>query len=238
MSERQLCVIFNPAAGRGRAAARLEQLHRQWGEHADFRPTRYPGHAEELARHAALEGFAIVAAAGGDGTVHEVANGLLRAQRPDVTFAVLPVGSANDYHHSLVHDLGVNGQPLPSAVDVGVVRAPDGRRKFFVCCLSLGFNGFVTLESRRIRRLQGMALYGLATLRALWYHHACPRMEIVIDDQPPWQTPTLMLSVLVGRREGGFVMAPEARLDDGWFDFLHAGGLSRWSVLRFLPLVA
>jgi diacylglycerol kinase family enzyme len=63
-------------------------------------------------------------------------------------------------------------------------------------------------------------------------------MEIRIDEQALWQTPTLMFSVLVGRREGGFVMAPEARLDDGWFDFVHAGALSRWSVLRFLPRVA
>src|SRR5438309_1482052 len=115
MSRRELCVIFNPAAGRGRAAARLEQLRRQWGDRVDFRPTQHPGHAEALAHQAALDGFAVVAAAGGDGTVHEVANGLLCARRPEVVFAVLPIGSANDYHHSLVHDLGVNGQPLPSA---------------------------------------------------------------------------------------------------------------------------
>ena len=47
--------------------------------------------------------------------------------------------------------------------------------------------------------------------------------------------PTLMLSLLLGRREGGFVLAPHARLDDGWFDYVHSGALSRWEVLCLLP---
>src|SRR5262249_46062062 len=163
-----------------------------------------PGHAEELARQAAEEGYAIVAAAGGDGTVHEVANGLLCAGRPDTTFGIIPVGSANDYAFSL--GLG-DGQPAPAGVrevDVGVVRDARGRRRYFVCCLGLGFNGCVTVESRRIRRLRGLALYGLATLRALWYHYATPVMSLTLDGKETWQSPTLMLSLLIGRREGNF----------------------------------
>jgi diacylglycerol kinase family enzyme len=233
-----LCVIFNPAAGRGRAAVRLEQLRRGWGARAEFRPTQFPGHAEELALEAARSGFAVVAAAGGDGTVHEVANGLLRAGPTAAAFAVVPVGSANDYAHSI----GLDGKPGPGrepvpgvrSVDVGVIRDAAGRERYFVNCLGLGLNGAVTLESRKIRRLQGMALYGLATLRALWYHYACPDMRITIDEDT-WRSPTLLLSVCLGRREGGFVMAPRARLDDGLFDYLHVGTLSRWEVLRFLP---
>jgi len=239
MAALDLCVIFNPKAGRQRAARRLEQLRRGWGTHADFWPTRGPGDAEQLAGQAADAGFRIVAAAGGDGTVHEVANGLLRAARPEVRFGVVPIGSANDYAHSLGIDS--NGQPpaeLVRSVDVGIVREPGGRERYFVCCLGLGLNGAVTLESRRIHRLQGIALYGLATLRALWYRYATPNMEISMDGQPPTSIPTLMLSVMLGRREGGFVLAPNAKLDDGLFDFLHAGALSRWEVLRFLPHVA
>jgi diacylglycerol kinase (ATP) len=243
MAQADLCVIFNPRAGRRRAARRLEALRRSWGTHADFRPTRSPGDGEGLAAQAAREGFRIVAAAGGDGTVHEVANGLLGADRPEVNFAVVPIGSANDYAHSLGLDGLGNGSREPPQpvreVDVGVVSDPTtGRRRYFVCCLGLGLNGAVTLESRRIRRLQGLALYGLATLRALWYHYACPVMDIHFDGGPAWSAATLMLSVLLGRREGGFVMAPDACLDDGLFDYLHAGCLSRWEVLRFLPRVA
>ena len=111
-------------------------------------------------------GFGIVAAAGGDGTVHEVANGLLHSGLPEVRFAVVPIGSANDYAYSLAADTDGQSPPAVRPVDVGVVSEPGGRQRYFVCCLGLGLNGAVTLESRQIRRLQGIALYGLATLRA------------------------------------------------------------------------
>lgn len=230
-------MIFNPAAGRGRAARRLELLRRRLGAHGEFWATRFAGHAIDLARTAAEQGFTTVTAAGGDGTVHEVANGILQARRPEVRFGILPIGSANDYVASLEHERadGANGSRL---VDVGIVRAPDGREKFFVCCLGLGLNGAVTMESRKIRRLQGLFLYGLATVNALWHHYACPAMTLSMDEGPEETTSTLMLSVLVGRREGGFVMAPEARMDDGYLDFVHAGNLSRWEVFRFLPRLA
>ena len=198
MGAKSLCVIFNPTAGRKRAGRRLDRLRRRWGTRVDIRETKRPGHAEDLALHAAHEGFGIVAAAGGDGTVHEVANGLLRASRPEVAFAVVPIGSANDYAFSLAAqevEVKAAGQPGGlRAVDVGVVSAADGRQRFFVNSLGLGLNGAVTLESRRIKSLQGLALYGLATLRALWYHFAFPVMSVRIDGEN-WQTPTLLLSV-------------------------------------------
>lgn len=235
-----LCVIFNPTAGKNQAGARLRRLGRIWGDHARFLPTDSAGHAVELARQAALDGVPLVVAAGGDGTVHEVANGLLLSGREDVRFGILPLGSANDYLASIHHETPLNAQidDRPHAVDVARVWSTDGRSKFFVCCLGLGLNGRVTLESRKIRRLQGLALYGLATLRALWYHYGTPEMTVAIDDDPALTLPTLMLSVLVGRREGSFVMAPEARLDDGWLDYVHSGGLTRWEVLRLLPKLA
>jgi diacylglycerol kinase (ATP) len=237
MPQPSVCVIFNPTSGRGQAARRLARLRNSWGSHADFQPTQYAGHAFDLARRAAQRDFTIVAAAGGDGTVHEVANGLLDAERPKVKFGVIPIGSANDYHASL--ELDAAPDPLADrTVDVGVVREPGGRRRYFVCCLGLGLNGAVNLQARKIKRLQGVALYGLATLRALWYDYACPPLELAVDDQPVMHAPTLILSALVGRREGGFILAPKASLNDGWLDYLHAGELSRWEVVKFLPRVA
>jgi diacylglycerol kinase family enzyme len=231
-------VIFNPSAGRGRAGQRLTRLRRLLGAGAHYQPTQGAGHAEELAFQAARSGFAVVAAAGGDGTVHEVANGILRAGQPAVALAVIPIGSANDYAYSLgqagcwQEDKAAGRGPRP--VDVGWVRSADGRERYFVNGLGLGFNGAVTLESRRIRRLQGMALYGCAVLRALWYRYDSPPMAITLDGQTR-QGPTLALSVAIGRREGNFLMAPEAQLDDGLFDILLAGPLSRWELLRCFP---
>jgi diacylglycerol kinase family enzyme len=232
-----VCVVFNPAAGKGRAAARLDRLRRVLGGQAEFRSSRQPGEAEELARQAADEGFPIVAAAGGDGTVHEVGNGLLRARRPDVALAVLPIGSANDYAFSLGlgPDWWLRSDPAVAVrpVDVGVVRS-GGRERHFLNGLGLGLNGAVTLESRRLTRLRGLALYGLALLRALIFHYRAEPMRVQLDDETR-VGPTLLLSLALGKREGNFVVAPEARLDDGLFDYVQAGAIGRRQLIGYVP---
>jgi diacylglycerol kinase family enzyme len=191
-----------------------------------------------LAQQAAVDGYSVVAAAGGDGTVHEVANGILRAGKPDVALAVFPIGSANDYAHSLGLDRDWWLKPAADQgvrqVDVGLALTANGRERYFVNGLGLGFNGAVTLEARRIHRLQGVLLYCSALLRALWHHYTCPLMEVALDGIVR-KVPTLALSVAIGRREGNFVMAPKAQIDDGLFDYVHAGKIPRWELLRFVP---
>lgn len=226
------CIIFNPAAGRRRAQQRLRQWQSELGDRVQFRPTERPGHAETLARQAAEEGFACVAAAGGDGTVHEVLNGILAAHRPAVRLGLLPLGSANDFAYSLEPDR--TDLPVRRVIDIGEVRAPN-RSRYFGCAAGFGFGAQVTVESRQLKHLQGIALYGVAALRALYRSFRHPVWELTIDDEPAWRTPTLLLSVLNGRREGNFPLAPQAQLDDGRLDFLHAGPLSRGQVLRLLP---
>lgn len=239
MSPSETCVIYNPASGRGWSARCLADLRCAWAERAAFWPTEAPGQAEELAQKAAHAGFATVAAAGGDGTVHEVANGLLRAERPDVVLAVIPTGSANDYASCLGLDerWWQRDDPAiqPRALDVGVLRAP-GRQRYFVNCLGVGFVGRVAQESRRIRWLKGVPLYGLATLRTLFFHYRLNPMIVRIDGTER-TAPTLAFSVELGRREGNFVLAPDAVLDDGLFDYIHAGSLRRRDLLRLFPRV-
>lgn len=230
-------VIFNPHAGKKRARSRLQSLGTEIAD-LEMLPTEEPGQAEQFALEAAQQGHAVIVAAGGDGTVHEVANGLLRSGRTDVALGIIPIGSANDYYHSLLLDGHATDASAGCLVDVGKVREPGGKERYFVCCLGLGFNGAVTRESRRIRKLQGVALYGLAALRALWWHHDCPEMTLRLDDQPSIVKPTLMMSVMIGKREGGFLMAPQASIDDGYFDYVHAGALTRWQVVRLLPRLA
>jgi len=236
MERPELCVIYNPAAGKNRAASRLERIRETWGTHAEFRPTHHAGHAIDLAEQAARDGFTIVAAAGGDGTAHEVLNGLMHVRNPDVAFSIVPIGSANDYAFSLgLHEK--NG-PTSRLVDVGSVRTSNDKQAYFGCCLGTGFNGRVTFEARKIHFLQGVFLYGLAAIKAMLYHYAHPPMTITLDDEPAWTTPTLLFSTMVGKREGGFVLAPKAEMDDGWFDFIHAADLSRWEIVHFLPRLA
>jgi diacylglycerol kinase (ATP) len=240
MTPAAVCVIYNPAAGKGRGTQRLNKLRRVLGTRAAFWPTEHAGHAEDLGRRASLEGFPIVAAAGGDGTAHEVANGVLQSARADVTFAVIPVGSANDYAYSLgldgewwLHvDAGIAARP----VDVGLVRSGP-RSRYFINGLGLGFNGAVTLQSRQITHLQGLTLYGLALLRALWFDFAHPHMTLRLNGEER-SGPTLAVSLAIGRREGNFVVAPNAVLDDGLFEYLIVGDMSRLNLLRFVPGLA
>lgn len=232
------CVIYNPAAGRGKAEKLLNELR---GEAVELRPTKHQGHAVELARQAAADGFARVAAAGGDGTVHEVANGILKANRPQVVFAVWPIGSANDYAFTL----GMTKwwerraeRPPTETLDVDVGRITGGgRERFFVCNVGVGFNGMVNAEARKTRWLRGLPLYAWAFVKSIVRHFATPRMTIRFDDHET-DGPTLALSVLLGQREGNFPLRPDASLTDGLFDYMHAKKLRRWHLLRYLPAMA
>ena len=288
-------VIWNPHSGKRRGKARMARLRARLGSDAEFWETTGPGDAERLARDAALAGYARVYACGGDGTVHEVANGLLAADTqfagrspagpnaprldppvvtspgqvdcdpnrplqnaPDPTTAggnawaeqrlpshppaliVVPVGSANDYAHSLRAEARGAGRS-PSElrpVDVGHISTTSGHRRFFVVGIGVGLNGMVTEESRRIQHLQGVLLYGLATARALWKLDRAPEMAVQLNGGVPLVGPTMMLSVLLSQREGNFLLAPQARLGDGWFDVVHAALTSRWEALRLLPRIA
>jgi YegS/Rv2252/BmrU family lipid kinase len=232
------CVIYNPKAGRGRAERLLQEEAHILGREVEFRPTTAPGHATELAHEAAGRGFARVVAAGGDGTVHEVANGILRSDRRDVIFSTWPVGSANDYAYTLGMQAWWDrrNERLPTDTcdaDVGRVTG-GGRERFFVNALGVGFNGMVTLESRSIHWLRGMPLYALAFLKAMVKHFAMPRLTVRSDDLV-FEGPTLALTVNLGQREGGFPLTPAASLTDGRFDYVHGTDLRRRHLLRFLP---
>jgi len=97
-----LQLIYNPHAGYGSWqpwVTKLTRLWRRWGWTVTVKATAYPGHATELARAAVLANTGLVIAAGGDGTLHEVANGLVNSE---TVLAVLPLGTAN----SFVRELG------------------------------------------------------------------------------------------------------------------------------------
>jgi diacylglycerol kinase family enzyme len=231
-------VIYNPAAGRGRAERLLRALPPDLASGIVLRPTSHTGHAVELARRAAEDGFAKVVAAGGDGTAHEVANGVLRADRPDVVFGVWPLGSANDFAFTVGMDRwwkrhAENPPTEVLAIDVGRATAGD-RVVYFVGNLGVGFNGMINGEARKTRWLKGPPLYLWAFVKSMVKHFHEPPMTIRFDDRTE-TTPTLALSVLNAQREGNFPLRPDASLTDGRFDYMHATRLTRWHLLRFLP---
>lgn len=232
-----IAVIYNPSAGRRRARRRIEAFRKRLLGRADFCPTEYPGHAEILARRAVEQGCRTIAAAGGDGTVHEVANGLLGGDARDVTLAVVPIGSANDYAFSLEKQFGLSelDDQTAARVDVGVVQLTDGPKQYFVEGLGIGLTGEITEQSRRVGRRRGLWLYGTAAFRVLWRRPSPLPLRITWNDEPPVESSTLLLSILLGQREGNVLMARQALLDDGQLDVVHGGALSHWEALRMLP---
>lgn len=245
----KVIVILNPAADRGRAAD-LAHLIRAWlGAHTSFEwaETNGPGHAIELAEGAARDGFEWIVAAGGDGTVHEVANGILRvneAGRASPALGVIPIGSGNDF-------AWMSGAPLgdPQAairrllegevrcVDAGVIADERGvgAQRYFVNGAGLGFDAVVTIESRKIKRLHGFPMYVAAVLQTMrFYYRAVPAK--VDNDGHRIELPLLMMSIANGRRYGGgFLVCPDARLEDGDLDVCLVPQVSRAAMLGFIP---
>jgi YegS/Rv2252/BmrU family lipid kinase len=243
---RRVKLIFNPHADRGRAwdiASSLQAIIEQYGG-AEWAATEYPTHATQLARQAAEAGFEVVAALGGDGTVHEVVNGLMQVRpkrRP--LLAVVPIGSGNDFSSNLGLTAEVEtamhrafaGQPRP--IDVGVLRDETGRTEYWNNTLGIGFDAAVTIHSYKITRLQGFSMYLWAVIQTILRNHNAPRMTVETD-QETFEQEALMLVLCNGPREGGgFYVAPEARPDDGLLQYVMIERVSRPMMFRLIPEV-
>ncbi|HEV3142950.1 MAG TPA: diacylglycerol kinase family protein [Gemmataceae bacterium] len=236
----KVCVLFNPVSGRGKARRFLRSIEKELSSQFVLQPLTGPGCGVAQARQAVEEGFSTIIAAGGDGTIHEVANGIMETGNSDVVLGIWPMGSANDY----AFNFGIkepwknlHREPVIRNVDVAVAETEHGAKRYYVNCMGVGFNGAVTVEARKIPWLRGMPLYGLGILQAMRRQFAHPIMKVRFDEQIR-EAPTLALSINIGKREGGFPLTPDADPCDGLFDYLQAGPLSRWELLRQLPNMA
>jgi YegS/Rv2252/BmrU family lipid kinase len=222
--------IANPRAGRGRTDAFLTRHGGDIEERVLW--TEAPGHGVELARQARAESD-VVCAVGGDGTVHEVVNGLM----PDpVPFVVMPAGSGNDF-------AGMFPFPRTPAELDAVLTAGMGARidvlecgeRYCVNSSGLGFEAAVTRESLSITRLRGLPLYLTAAMRAL-ASFDCPPMTLELADGEKIEGERLMVSVGNGvSAGGGFHLTPDALPDDGLIDLCVVARIGRARVLRLLP---
>jgi diacylglycerol kinase (ATP) len=211
---------------------------------ADWSGTVYPTHAMELARQCAEEGYELIIAIGGDGTVHEIINGLMEypiEQRPRL--GVIPMGSGNDF----AYNIGMHKRPelalrqilsgKPRRIDIAHMSDNLGRREYWNNTLGIGFDGTVAIRTRTIPVVRGFVMYLVAVLQTVLLNHEAPHLQVVTD-QESWEDHKLMLVLCNGGREGGgFLVAPEARVDDGLLDYVTIGKVSRLMMLRLIPEV-
>ncbi len=243
---RKVKLILNPMADMGRAwrvANDLRPIVSQYGG-ADWSGTVYPTHAAELAKQAAFDGYDMVVAMGGDGTVHEVVNGLMQApaeNRP--ALGIVPIGSGNDcaFALGLPNDASaamaraLSGEP--GTMDLGLLVDEFGRKEYFDNSVGIGFNTIVTINSHKLPVLRGVAMYLAAVIQTILFNHQPSRIKMDFDGQMTEQD-IQMISICNGPREGGgFMLTPGAKPDDGILNYIIASDMSRPAMFKMLAAV-
>lgn len=238
MTTRTLFII-NPAAGARRAAVVWQDFERSlrkegWKPEHVF--STAPGEAQRLAR-AATDRFEIVVAVGGDGTISEVADGILNAAPGAAAAAVVPCGTGNDF-------AGTLGVPTLSAAREALVRGHTRRvdvievecrldnkplRRHALLFAGVGIASETLKQtSPMIKSLFGRRFaYPVGLLRALWNYRA-PRLRVTVNGTVR-EDSFLFAGVSNSERAGGGLkLAPGARIDDGRLDVNLVQALGRW----------
>jgi diacylglycerol kinase (ATP) len=233
-------VIVNPYAGRWkakRAIPHIEHACRSIGLDHELVVTEGPNHGIELAREAARAGFSPVVAAGGDGSVSEVMNGLMQAADEGVAgpLGIIPLGSADDLADMLGLEKEVEAacraiqEGHTRTIDVGCV---NGR--YFDNNSAVGLEPKVTITQAAIRRIEGTPRYVVAALKAIASYK--PWDARLVWDDGEYEGPIVLASVGNTRRTGGiFYMTPRAEPDDGHLDLVFAERMGKLRLLRLLP---
>jgi YegS/Rv2252/BmrU family lipid kinase len=251
-------VIYNPSAGHGRVRKQWPQVEnalRASGVMFDAVETSASLDAMSLAKDVAQK-YAQIVSVGGDGTLHEVVNGLLRHSEDNETIPIglIPLGNGDDFAKMLPPEAPIGGKPLDWRLAVQVIArgqtklfdagrvAGDCLRpdlgtgvRYFINAMDVGFGAHAILNfSTNPKFLKGMPGYLLAVLKTLVDYPAL-RLRIQVDDQPPFEQATTITAVTNGRCFGsGFWVCPQAQADDGFLDLLVGDQVSRLRILQLI----
>jgi diacylglycerol kinase (ATP) len=241
----RMTIIVNPHAGQRRAAERLPELRRFAERLPDVEivTTGASADGRRLAQRALAAGSEIVVAAGGDGTVNEVLNGIMHALPADgalPTLGVLPLGSANDFARGLglpdALDAGLDRllAARVQRVDIGCVSHDMGDKHYFAFSVGVGLLGAAAAERFHIRYLRGRLLYVWALRRALARTAYPQTVHVHFGDGEQEVLALVSLSINNTPTVATFPLSPLARVDDGLFDVVTIG---RVPLLRRLPIL-
>ena len=241
-----LLVILNPHAAGGRAAAlrpSIESLFAQHGLNIQIQTTEYPGHGRELAATADFNKLDGLVAAGGDGTVFEVLNGYFQnpgAENKPVPLGILPIGTGNAF----VKDLDLNrenwqkgveiiAENRPAPVDVARFKC-EGQVRYYLNILGMGFVSDVAKTAFKLKFL-GNFSYTLGVLYQVLFLKS-HSLEIELDGEV-YLRDNIFVEVSNSRYTSNFLMAPAAKINDGFLDVTMLKRVSRRKLLKFFPKV-
>lgn len=251
MLESYVKVIVNPVAGNravGGEWPRISGQLQKAGLSFDYEFTKATGHGTEIARQAADKGYRYIIAVGGDGTVNEVVNGILRSSNSANTIlGIVSTGTA----HAFSHSLGIAENYLDACtyltgqrralIDVGVVRCwSQGQliERFFVNEASTGFSAEIVdawkWVPNRFGKSMSLALRTVAGYRSLAIHHNKKARLSVGNDVESMRICTIV--VANGQYFADRMMiAPHAKLDDGLLDVIMVDDMSKFELLKIRP---
>lgn len=207
-----------------------------------FMPTTHPGHGKALVASADLSGFDGLVAAGGDGTVFEVLNGLYTHPRSArIPLGILPIGTGNAFARELALQPGawsaaidILAQGHTRQVDVASVQSAD-ESYYFLNIVLMGFSVDASLTGHKLKFL-GRTSYTLATLWQVLKLKSYP-LEMRIDDRVV-RSDNIFIAISNSRFVGThFLIAPGAVIDDGLLDVTVLQKLKRGRLLRMFPAI-
>jgi len=237
--EDEILVIANPKAGR--LQSKQHHYHARLPPHARWITTKHPGHAEELAFEASTTLCRTVIVAGGDGTIHEALNGLMRNSGNQSSLGILSVGTANDYAYSLraqPHELPRFSRSCDVGLATWVSDSGSKGSRYFANVAGIGLPGRVAHFARQMKRIPARIRYTLALVRSMGPAFQPLRSELKFSKSTNSTTEDLlMLSAAIGIREGSYPLTPNACIDDGLLDILRVAMLRRFDVVRYFPRI-
>lgn len=240
-------LIVNPTAGGGKGRKswnEIEKLLAQMDIAYDYAMSEHSGHIIEVTKAAIAKGYRRIAAVGGDGTAHEVINGIFQQTEvpgTDIIFAIIPVGTGNDWirTHKIPNNfkkailLMKEGKTMFH--DIGKVDYWDmddqPQSRFFLNVAGLGYDAFVTRATKYGSRWMGNKLYYLTTIMRCVTQYKATKARIIYDDKI---TEGTIYSTAVGIcifNGGGAQFVPQAIPNDGLFALTFFQGITAWDVV-------
>ncbi|ABY93659.1 diacylglycerol kinase family protein [Thermoanaerobacter sp. X514] len=234
-----IAFIVNPVAGGGRAYRKIPEIRRIMKKkliNYKIFITKYAGEGKILARKAALSGFKVVAAVGGDGTVLEVVNGIKGTQ---AALGIIPVGTGNDFARFFHIP-----RKLEKAIDVlimGNIKIIDGAVindiLTFGNITSTGIASETAVMAVRFKKfLSGIWVYLTALLNVLFKYKPYS-VKIKMDDKELNREITIFAAGVLSYYGGGLKLLPGADPNDGYLDVMIVDKISKIKLLVLLPLV-
>ena len=239
--------LVNPASANGKTGKRWPQIARAAhaaGLRGEAIVSERAGQLAELAREAADGGASLLVVVGGDGTVHEVVNGI--AGREGVELAVIPRGTGWDFArtHKIPKRLddalriATGGTPRPFDLGRAAYQADGGQASaWFANMASVGMSGAVAAKANATTKALGAKTSYLLALGVVFARWKNVRLKVQVDAET---REALMEDAVValGRYlAGGMMITPDAEPDDGLFDVLLIGDVTKTELVRVMPKI-